>query len=83
MKKPADKNKEVKQQRSRIAESIRKQLIEIREAKGMSKAKFARATGVSRSTIIRIEQNETSPNMESLGTICEALDLDVRIIENK
>ncbi len=50
---------------------------EARNRKGMSEEELAEKSGVSKSTIQRIEAGKTSPSINKLGKIAEALGLKV------
>jgi transcriptional regulator with XRE-family HTH domain len=45
-----------------------------REARGMTQYKLAKETGLQRSTILRIENGTSPPNIETILKIMEVLD---------
>ncbi len=57
---------------SSILQSARVQL-------GLTQEELAERTGYSRSTIIRIEQNQFSPNADQLYVLCQVLNIDLKI----
>lgn len=48
-----------------------------REKAGLSLARLAAATGISKTYLVRLETQEGNPSLEVLGRIAEALDLTV------
>jgi len=67
-------NKE--QQRQRIGARI----AELRKQKGMTQQDLADITGNQRNHISRIESGKYSVGFDTLQTIAEALDADIRIV---
>ena len=54
---------------------------ELREKRNISQAELARLSGVSRATIIRIENDENvSVNSKTLAQLAEALNVTVRYL---
>ena len=64
------------EERKRIGTDI----SELRKAKGMTQQQVADATGVQRNHISRIEAGRYSVGFDTLQTIAEALDADIRIV---
>lgn len=62
-----------KTSRNIIAQAIAKH----RNEKGLSQAKLAEMTGVSRNTISRIEKMESMPSIEQLEILSEVLDINI------
>ncbi len=56
-----------------IGERIR----ECRKKKMMTIRVLGEYTGLSAGYLSMLEQNKTSPNVDSLARICEALDIDI------
>ena len=61
-------NKEIEFERQ-----LAKRISQLRLEKGISLEDFARFTGISKSTLSRIERYETSPTAQNLGQIAAAL----------
>lgn len=57
-----------------IGERIR----ECRKKKMMTIRVLGEYTGLSAGYLSMLEQNKTSPNVDSLARICEALDIDIQ-----
>ena len=49
----------------------------MREEKGWTDDELARAAGISKSTVNRIENNRVSPTLETLVMLSEALDCNI------
>ncbi len=49
----------------------------LRNAAGLSQDALARAAGISRVTLVRLERGEQTPRYKTLGTIARALGVDV------
>ena len=62
-----------KTSRNIIAQAIAKH----RNEKGLSQAKLAEMTGVSRNAISRIEKMESMPSIEQLEILSEVLDINI------
>lgn len=58
---------------------MRKQLVELRKAAGMSQQKLADKTGISRKCVIRIERGLHSPRIDTLEWIATALGCELVI----
>lgn len=58
-----------------IGERIR----ECRKKKMMTIRVLGEYTGLSAGYLSMLEQNKTSPNVDSLARICEALDIDITV----
>ena len=67
-------NKE--EERLRIGQSI----ADLRKQKGMTQQDLADITGNQRNHISRIESGKYSVGFDTLQTIAEALDADIRIV---
>ena len=48
----------------------------IRTALGMSRAEVARAAGIDRMTLVRIEEGATSPRIDTLQSVFRALHVE-------
>lgn len=60
---------------------IRFRVNEVREARGMSQAELARVAGVARSTLVRIEKQETTAiDLVVLERLADALDVDATML---
>ena len=70
-------NKE--EERQRIGQSI----ADLRKQKGMTQQDLADITGNQRNHISRIESGKYSVGFDTLQTIAEALDADIRIVPRK
>ena len=70
-------NKE--EERQRIGQSI----ADMRKQKGMTQQDLADITGNQRNHISRIESGKYSVGFDTLQTIAEALDADIRIVPRK
>ena len=56
---------------------IKMRIAELRTQRDMSARELARATGISKSTILRIEQNEVDPKLSALLKIAEVLNVHI------
>jgi transcriptional regulator with XRE-family HTH domain len=56
---------------------IRIKLDKIRQERGISLREMAEHTGISKSTIQRIEQNEVDPHLSSLVAIAKFLNVPI------
>ena len=70
-------NKE--EERQRIGQSI----ADLRKQKGMTQQDLADITGNQRNHISRIESGKYSVGFDTIQTIAEALDADIRIVPRK
>ena len=70
-------NKE--EERQRIGQSI----ADLRKQKGMTQQDLADITGNQRNHISRIESGKYSVGFDTLQTIADALDADIRIVPRK
>jgi transcriptional regulator with XRE-family HTH domain len=57
-------------------------VVAAREQAGLSRAELAAAAGLSRWTVIRLEQGDQRPTLETLGRLADALRLDLRALAN-
>ena len=62
---------------------IRMRIAELRRKRDMTARELARATGISKSTILRIEQNEVDPKLSLLLKIATVLDVPITELYNK
>lgn len=53
-------------------------LREIRKAKGLTGKDLEEKSGIGQSTISRIEQDQHSPSIDTLFSICQALDISLK-----
>ena len=67
------------EQRQRIGQRI----ADLRKQKGMTQQDLADITGNQRNHISRIESGKYSVGFDTLQTIAEALDADIRIVPRK
>ena len=67
------------EERQRIGQRI----ADLRKAKGMTQQDLADVTGNQRNHISRIESGKYSVGFDTLQTIAEALDADIRIVPRK
>jgi transcriptional regulator with XRE-family HTH domain len=70
-------NKEEERQR------IGQRIADLRKQKGMTQQDLADITGNQRNHISRIESGKYSVGFDTLQTIAEALDADIRIVPRK
>lgn len=70
-------NKEEERQR------IGQRIADLRKQKGMTQQDLADITGNQRNHISRIESGKYSVGFDTLQTIAEALDADIRIVLRK
>lgn len=56
------------------------ELIEVREARGVTKASLARMTGLRSNTISDLEAGRTPPDWSTITRIAHALDADIRFV---
>ena len=59
------------------------QLLKMRKKKGMRQYDLARAAGVPRNTIIRIEKGRVDPRISTLVRLAKALKIDVAELVRK
>ena len=50
---------------------------QLRRARGQTQESLAEATGLSADTIRRLEHGSFSPSLETLGKVCDGLDLEL------
>jgi ribosome-binding protein aMBF1 (putative translation factor) len=76
---------EFQRQRREIAQidSIVRQLDELRERAGMSKAELARAIGKEPSSIRRLFTADVNPELKTVAAIADALGAEVRVVDGK
>jgi len=76
---------ECKRQRREIAQidSIVRQLDELREQAGMSKAKLARAIGKEPSSIRRFFTADVNPELKTVAAVAGALGAEVKVVASK
>ena len=54
---------------------LKNKVLEIRKAKGLSQEELAKAAGISRATLSKIETNDEAViTTETVGKLCKALD---------
>lgn len=63
------------------AYAIARQVIEMREKRGLTQTQLAEATGIPQSQISRIERGAVAPTSTTLAKIGEALGADLRFVE--
>lgn len=61
------------------ASMVAQQVIELRQAQGMSQTELAHLVGTKQSGISRLENAASSPSLSFLYRIAEALDADLNI----
>ena len=73
---------EFERQRREIAQidSVVRQLDELREQAGMSKAELARAIGKEPSSIRRFFTADVNPELKTVAAIADTLDAEVKIV---
>lgn len=69
-----------KKERSETVKSIISQLKEKRQQKGLSRIRLAALTGLDKGTIYNVEQTTKDTGIETIVTICEALDSKIKIV---
>ncbi len=76
---------EFERQRREIAQidSVVRQLDELREQAGMSKAELARAIGKEPSTIRRFFTADVSPELKTVAAVADALGAEVKVVASK
>lgn len=57
--------------------AIRTQVVALRKGRGISQAAFAEAAGVSRKTLIDLEQGNKEPSLTTLKRVAAALDVSI------
>lgn len=68
-------NETILAKREKVAEILQKARVQ----KGLTQEELAEKVGFSRSTIIRIEQAQFSPNADQLYAIAAALDIELKL----
>jgi len=73
---------EYERQRQEIAQidSVVRQLDELRERAGMSKAELARAIGKAPSSLRRFFTAEVNPELRTVAAVADVLGAEVRIV---
>jgi ribosome-binding protein aMBF1 (putative translation factor) len=76
---------EFERQRREIAQidSVVRQLDELREQAGMSKAELARAIGKEPSSIRRFFTADVNPELKTVAAVADALGAEVRVVASK
>jgi ribosome-binding protein aMBF1 (putative translation factor) len=76
---------EFERQRREIAQidSIVRQLDELREQSGMSKAELARAIGKEPSSIRRLFTADVNPELKTVAAIADALGAEVKVVDSQ
>ncbi len=76
---------EFERQRREIAQidSIVRQLDELREQAGMSKAELARAIGKEPSSIRRFFTADINPELKTVAAVADALGAEVKVVASK
>ena len=82
LKKDPEFRAEFERQRREIAQidSIVRQLDELREQAGMSKAELARAIGKEPSSIRRFFTADINPELKTVAAVADALGAEVRVV---
>ena len=57
-----------------------KRVREVRKAKGLSQEKLAEMAGIDRSYMGNIERGEKNITLKKIYEICDALDIDIKIL---
>lgn len=60
--------------------NIGDKLKSIRKLKGLSSSELEQLSGVSQSSISKIENNLQSPSIENLNKICDALEIPISML---
>jgi ribosome-binding protein aMBF1 (putative translation factor) len=76
---------EFERQRREIAQidSVVRQLDELREKAGMSKAELARSIGKEPSSIRRFFTADVNPELKTVAAVADALGAEVRVVASK
>jgi DNA-binding XRE family transcriptional regulator len=76
---------EFERQRREIGQidSIVRQLDELREQAGMSKAELARAIGKAPSSIRRLFTADVNPELKTVAAIADVLGAEVKVVPNR
>ena len=76
---------EFERQRREIAQidSVVRQLDELREQAGMSKAELARAIGKEPSSIRRFFTADVNPELKTVAAVADVLGAEVKVVANK
>jgi ribosome-binding protein aMBF1 (putative translation factor) len=85
LKEDAEFRAEFERQRREIAQidSVVRQLDELRERAGMSKAELARAIGKEPSSIRRFFTADVNPELKTVAAVADALGAEVRVVASK
>ncbi len=75
------KNPEVRKgyDKSERAYQLSLQVRKIREKAGISQSELARRMGTTQPAIARLEAGEGNPNIDTLGKIADALDVELTV----
>jgi ribosome-binding protein aMBF1 (putative translation factor) len=65
------------------AYTMARQVLELREKRGLSQVELANASGVPQSQISRIERGAISPTATTLAKIAVVLDAELRLVERQ
>lgn len=68
-------SEEILKRRAKVAEILQKKRVQI----SMTQEELAEKSGFSRSTIIRIEQCQFSPNADQLYVLLDVLGISIRL----
>jgi ribosome-binding protein aMBF1 (putative translation factor) len=63
--------------------AIARQVLELRERRGMTQVQLAEGSGVPQSQISRIERGAISPTATTLAKLATVLDAELRLVERK
>lgn len=76
---------EFERQRREIAQidSVVRQLDELREQAGMSKAELARAIGKEPSSVRRFFTADVNPELKTVAAVADALGAEVKVVTSK
>ncbi len=85
LKKDPEFRAEFERQRREIAQidSIVRQLDELREQAGMSKAELARAIGKEPSSVRRFFTADVNPELKTVAAVADALGAEVKVVTSK
>ncbi len=64
------------------AYKIALQVLDLRKKHGLTQAQLAQRCGMSQADISRIERGSTSPTTHTLQRIADALEAEVRLVDN-
>lgn len=85
LKEDAEFRAEFERQRREIAQidAVVRQLDELRERAGMSKAELARSIGKEPSSIRRFFTADVNPELKTVAAVADALGAEVRVVASK